>query len=175
MTEFEIIQSYRQAKDKNKQIGILADLAAMDKQKIIEILINAGEVAGVKAKRKNKSTAPKRKTEWTPELTSDLVRMYDEGLKTPEIAERLGIDNKAVSNKLYRMKKLSVSETNKKTNTDTETANCFIQDELEKLSDILDCLHAIDMEILCDPQSISYLISEAMSCAKEMREICILR
>ena len=42
MTVEEIIRSYTQAKDKSKQIGILADLNGCDKEKIRAILISKG-------------------------------------------------------------------------------------------------------------------------------------
>ena len=42
MTVEEIIRSYTQAKDKSKQIGILADLNGCDKEKIRTILISKG-------------------------------------------------------------------------------------------------------------------------------------
>lgn len=43
MTECEICLSYREAKDKRKQIPILADLAQMSKPEIIGILLRNGE------------------------------------------------------------------------------------------------------------------------------------
>ncbi len=39
-------------------------------------------------------------TKWTRELTSDLYRLYEQKLSAEEIAERLGVDVKAVKNKL---------------------------------------------------------------------------
>lgn len=43
MTEREICLSYREAKDKRKQIPILADLSELSKQEIIGILLRNGE------------------------------------------------------------------------------------------------------------------------------------
>ena len=43
MTKQEIIQEYRAAKNKVKQIGILADLNQVDKQTIVTFLIDVGE------------------------------------------------------------------------------------------------------------------------------------
>ena len=43
MTEREICLSYREAKDKKKQIPILADLSELSKPEIIGILLRNGE------------------------------------------------------------------------------------------------------------------------------------
>lgn len=43
MTEREICLSYREAKDKRKQIPILADLSELSKPEIIGILLRNGE------------------------------------------------------------------------------------------------------------------------------------
>lgn len=43
MTEREICLSYREAKDKRKQIPILADLSQMSRPEIIGILLRNGE------------------------------------------------------------------------------------------------------------------------------------
>lgn len=169
MTKFEIIQSYRQSRDKNKQIGIIAELADMDKQEIVQILIDAGEIAGVKTKKDVKSTG-KNKVDWTPELTADLVRMQDEGLGNAEIAERLGVDRKAVANKLHRLKTAvpEINEPGRKTGV--EKRDAALQDGLDKLSAILDCLHAVDMELLRDRQNISFLIASAVLCVDDMQK-----
>lgn len=43
MTEMEICRMYRQAKDRNEQIKILADLNCISEEKILEILLKNGE------------------------------------------------------------------------------------------------------------------------------------
>lgn len=42
MTEGEIVRSYKEAKNKSQQVGILAELNCCPKEKIIEILKEAG-------------------------------------------------------------------------------------------------------------------------------------
>lgn len=42
-TDLEILTTYRQAADKKKQIGILAELTGKDKLEIVEILRAGGE------------------------------------------------------------------------------------------------------------------------------------
>lgn len=63
MTVEEIIRNYTQAKDKSKQIGILADLNGCDKEKIRAILISKGCQMPTKGRPKKtnvkKTTCPK--------------------------------------------------------------------------------------------------------------------
>ena len=62
MTVEEIIRSYTTAKDKSKQIGILADLNGCDKEKIRAILISKGCQMPTKGRPRKKSTSTKRTT-----------------------------------------------------------------------------------------------------------------
>lgn len=58
MTEEEILRDYRQAKTKQKQIGILAELNACDKAEIKRILTEAGEqLPGNMGKKPRERTA----------------------------------------------------------------------------------------------------------------------
>lgn len=170
VTEFEIIQSYRQAKNKNKQIGILADLAGTDKQEIIKILMEAGEVTGVKTQKKV-PVSKKSKVNWTPELTEDLLRLHEEGLKNIEIAERLGVDRKAVSNKLNRLRTSETAVNITDTKQTAKADNTALRDKFEKLLAIFDCLCAIEFDRMNDCQNIAYLVSEAYLCVSEMQDI----
>ena len=169
MTEFEIIQSYRQAKDKNKQIGILADLAGTDKQGIIKILMEAGEVTGVKTQKKV-PVSKKSKVNWTPELTEDLLRLHEEGLKNIEIAERLGVDRKAVANKLNRLREAETTVNTQETKQPAKEDNAVLREKFEKLLAIFDCLCAIELDRMNDCQNISYLVSEAYLCVDEIQD-----
>lgn len=100
MTAFEICQEYRQAKNKNAQIQILADQNECSKQEIITILTTKGEISGTpQAKSKKKSDF-----KWTIELETDLIELYEQGFKRAEIAERLGLDVVQVGNKMAKMK-----------------------------------------------------------------------
>lgn len=62
MTIEEIIRSYTEAKDKSKQIGILADLNGCDKEKIRAILISKGCQMPTKGRPRKTSTSTKRTT-----------------------------------------------------------------------------------------------------------------
>ena len=59
MTTEEIIRSYTTAKDKSKQIGILADLNGCDKEKIRAILISKGCQMPTKGRPKKETTEKK--------------------------------------------------------------------------------------------------------------------
>ena len=61
MTTEEIIRSYTTAKDKSKQIGILADLNGCDKEKIRGILISKGCQMPTKGRPRKEQTEPKGK------------------------------------------------------------------------------------------------------------------
>lgn len=100
MSDAEIVRSYKQAKDKNKQVEILADLNVCKKNDILDVLIKNDAITGLKkSKRKRKDPI-----EWTQEMTAELHRLHDEGLSTNQIAERMGLDALQVKNKLYRTK-----------------------------------------------------------------------
>ena len=61
MTEHEICQMFRDAKDKNEQISILADLNVCDSGTIIDVLSRNGFVPGLpKKKMAEKQTKYKR-------------------------------------------------------------------------------------------------------------------
>lgn len=91
-TELEIVSIYRQAKDKTKQIGILAELNGCPKAEIIEILQRGGEkvdgriLGGMKRKgQKAERTEPKtERTEPKAERT--------EPQAAPAIPDRLTVE-----------------------------------------------------------------------------------
>lgn len=68
MSVDEILRSYKDVKDKNKMIGILADLNATKKQVILDLLTEHGVISD-EPKEKGISK-PKRApcTKWTAEL-----------------------------------------------------------------------------------------------------------
>ena len=63
MTTEEIIRNYTEAKDKSKQIGILADLNGCDKEKIRSILRTKGVPLPTKGRPKGTSTKKSTSTE----------------------------------------------------------------------------------------------------------------
>ena len=86
MTDGEIVTSYRQAKDKREQIGILADLNLMTKEKVCEIL----RAAGINEVGEAKKTRREPPNVWRAEELDSLRRMCAEGRGLGEISASLG-------------------------------------------------------------------------------------
>lgn len=95
MTDGEIVTSYRQAKDKREQLGILADLNLMTKEKVCEIL----RAAGVKEVGEAKKTRRVPPNVWRDEELDSLRRMCAEGRGLGEISAALGRTKHAVHRK----------------------------------------------------------------------------
>ena len=83
MTEQEIVTSYKGAKDKSKQIGILAELNACGWQEIADILA-AGGVQFQPKKRKSQGVP------FTQQERETVLRMREEGKSFREIGKALG-------------------------------------------------------------------------------------
>lgn len=98
-TDEELINLYKEAKDKNKQIGILADLKCCDVKEILEMLQENGLISGVKKKSE--------KGKWTPERLGELQHFLDEGLCYRDIGQRMGENEKCIMNAVsnYKLKK----------------------------------------------------------------------
>ena len=101
----DIVREYVQAKDKNKQVEILADMNLCSRQEILDILTRNGAVTGlIKKKTPPQKKTRKKQVEWSAELTQELLRLNEQKVPKKEIAERLGVDELSVKNKLARMK-----------------------------------------------------------------------
>lgn len=96
MTDNEIIRSYREAKGKDKQIGILADLTARKGEEITAILRKGGALDPINGDVREK---------WTPERNAELLELRKQGLTWDEIAARMGGTNKSVSMHYYSLTK----------------------------------------------------------------------
>lgn len=101
MTEREICLSYREARDQKEQIGILADLNASSKDRIVSILRDGGET--VDWHRMN----TKAGREWTEEEDETVLARRKERATFREIAEELHRTETAVR---MRYAKLSDGE-----------------------------------------------------------------
>lgn len=101
MTDQEIIASYQQAKNKSKQIQILAELNACGWEAIADILKSGGIAFRPKKKNIGKNGIP-----WTKEETETVLAMrFEENRSIQEIADRLGRDASSVRAYIYRLKK----------------------------------------------------------------------
>lgn len=80
MDEYEITQSYLQAKDRKAQVRILAELNLTSKQAIMDVLARRGAA-------QKEQFAPKEETR---------MLLYRLGLNDREIAERLGVDRQII-------------------------------------------------------------------------------
>ena len=95
MTDGEVVTSYRQAKNKREQLGILADLNLMTVEQVREILRAAGigEVGEAKKTRREPPNV------WRDEELASLRRMCAEGRGLGEISASLGRTRHAVHRK----------------------------------------------------------------------------
>nr|DAT60208.1 MAG TPA: Protein of unknown function (DUF2481) [Caudoviricetes sp.] len=82
MTVDEIVTSYRQARNRQTQIGVLADLNVCTRKEIVDLLAEAG---ALKAPPEKKGGRP---ATFDTELAR---RLWSEGLTDTEIAAQLGI------------------------------------------------------------------------------------
>lgn len=90
MTTEEIIRNYTEAKDKSKQIGILADLNGCDKEKIRAILISKGCQMPTKGRPK-KETTEKKIESYVKKVT---FKNIDTGEETVACAEEKPLEEK---------------------------------------------------------------------------------
>lgn len=109
MTKYEtheIVQMYKEAADKNKQIKILAELNCCSKEEILNILAEEGCISGVKPKmEKNVNQVDKRQSErgkWIEERLKELQGLLDEGLEVSKIAERMGENKPSIHNAIRK-------------------------------------------------------------------------
>ena len=91
MTHGEIIRSYQSSKDPDRQIKILSDLTLRTIPEIKEILINKGVY--------------KEMVKWTKEKDAELLQLRSEKVPLLTIAEKFGTTEKAIKNRLYRVRK----------------------------------------------------------------------
>ncbi len=104
MTESEICAAYRQAKDKNEQLRILADRNLVPANVIVGVLSANGYITGLPgnktaqaeaAKAEAKAAEPKVPVS-TPSREEQLIALADKGMTITEAAEALGLTYKGV-------------------------------------------------------------------------------
>lgn len=102
MSDYEIVRSYREAKNKSKQIGILADLTLHSENDIVKILEDNGENVPIK-KHKAKVNDVANLTKWTADMESKLRNGVTAHLPWEDIAISLNVPESAVRKKWYNM------------------------------------------------------------------------
>ncbi|RDY30175.1 hypothetical protein [Lachnotalea glycerini] len=102
MTESEIVRNYKEAKNKNLQIKILADLNACEKIEIRSILIqnNIKLPAAVKKKKK---------IDWNKEINR-IMKMQESGKKLNEIAQVYQVTSVTISRVIKKQQSKRGSE-----------------------------------------------------------------
>lgn len=100
MTDGEVVTSYRQAKNKREQLGILADLNLMTVEQVREIL----RAAGVKEVGEAKKVRREPPNVWRDEELDSLRCMAAEGKTAEECAEALGRTKTAVLDRALMLK-----------------------------------------------------------------------
>ena len=98
MSDGDIVMMYRQAKNPNAEIGVLADLNCVSKEAIREILSRHGVL--VKKKKKAKTA---RMPRWTAAQDAILTDMLSEGASYAEIGDKIGRSKYAVKSRLYTL------------------------------------------------------------------------
>lgn len=73
MTDGEICREYRLAKDKDKQIGIIADQCGMVRNEIIKVLVDCGEMEAPVEKPKAKKAVKKNDNPVVPAVVLDII------------------------------------------------------------------------------------------------------
>lgn len=99
MTDDEIRHSYKNAADKNKQVGVLAELNAVNKRDMLNKLCQLNLIAGMP----NEEKTPSRYSKWTDEDVNKIVAMYEQEHTIKEIASELGRTYEATQKKMQSL------------------------------------------------------------------------
>lgn len=164
LNEGEICREYRQAKNKNRQIEILAELNATKPQVILDILQANGCISGLKAQLKQEPKQGKRQcAKWDEAMERELRSLLEQGVSNLEIAERLGVSEGAVRGKLtalgLRRKGLDVlkNRTEEALLTKTlEQPDGFLNEGLQRIRDVLEKAAQKDMGGILQNMTVHY-------------------
>lgn len=99
MTEGQIVSDYRQAKDPEKQIKVLAELNAVKPAVIKDVLIKHGEIQPDKKEKEKMATA-----EWTSDEVAFMLEKKKLGLTAEQIAQKMGRTRWAIYAKLKELR-----------------------------------------------------------------------
>lgn len=119
-------QKLRREKTRNINVKLAAETVRENKLRRKQKLAWIDEVVKEFHEEEESMSA----TKWTPELVHDLLRLREEGVPVPQIAERLGVDVKAVRNKIMHLKKGNDKKEEPKVETNVNPAPDPLLDEL---------------------------------------------
>lgn len=94
----EIVNLYKIAKDKKKQLSILHDLTGLPVTALIEIMHRSGQE--VPASVKNRKPIVRKKSHLLPEQIKEIHELYLSGMKYKDIAKTLDLPIEKVRNKI---------------------------------------------------------------------------
>lgn len=98
MSEVDIAKEYREAANKRKQIGVLADLNECTRKQIQELLIKNGEEIS------EEKTGFERNARRRVARDQQIVAMHESGTRVVEIAAIFGLSRQAVYRTLDKAK-----------------------------------------------------------------------
>ena len=103
MTDREIVKSYQEALDKRRQVGILAELNAVKKEEIIELLERNG-ISDLRHPSKPERAGGKApQFRWTPEKEERLRQLQAEGRTSLEASLAIGCTRGSVLHKAHEL------------------------------------------------------------------------
>lgn len=108
MTEREIVLSFRDARDRRRQIGVLAELNGTTQAKIMDILTrNRDMLDGIPLEKYGiKDAAKPRK--WTAEKDAKLVKLYADGVPYDRLCVEFGTSVKALYARISTLRREGV-------------------------------------------------------------------
>lgn len=164
LNEGEICREYQQAKNKNRQIEILAELNATKPQVILDILQANGCISGLTAHLKQKPKQGERQcAKWDEAMEKELRSLLEQGISNLEIAERLGVSEGAVRGKLTALgltrKGLDVlkNRTEEALLAKTlEQPDGFLNEGVQRIRDVLEKVAQKDMGGILQNMTVHY-------------------
>jgi hypothetical protein len=97
MSNDEILNLYKFAKDRNKEIFILSDLTLKSIKDIVSIIKSAGYPVDTKFDRY-------KNTRWTEELDNRLIELRNKNLTFEQIGIIMGLSKSATHNRYKKLK-----------------------------------------------------------------------
>lgn len=142
----EIRDSYRNAANAKKQIGILADLYACSTQDIQLALglpvfkrkPRSAPIPSEKSETKSRVYRP-----WTCEQINQLIALYEQDLTSRQIAEQMGRSRQSVRDRLCVLRKQGVVQARHRPTRNKESTAAELERLCDVLRELINQLHAL--------------------------------